>query len=446
MSQSIPTPDGLPVLGNALAVGRDPFSYVEEATREHGPVFRVSIPGLSFVCYADPELVERALVAERDRYRKDPRELELLGDLLGDGLLTARGEVWERGRERVQPAFYPGRLREYADAMIESTERTVAGWQTGEHVDAHAEARDLTLSIVAATMFGTERVDETEAVARAADAITSRFEPSRIPVDVPLWVPTPANRRFERAVGDLEAVIERLLERRDWDGSESAGDGASDGSDDSDLLSTLLSAADAGALTEDDVRDQLVTMLLAGHETTAIALTYALALLATHPDEQERAVEEVRAVDGDLSPDTPLPHTDRVVRETLRLYPPAYVLFRQTTTADTVAGYEIPEGTRVVLPQWGIHRDDRYYDDPLEFRPDRWTAELREELPDFAYFPFGGGPRQCIGRRFALLELRLTIAAILRSVRLEETSETEISPTPALTARPDGPVWLRVRR
>lgn len=441
MSQSIPTPDGLPVLGNALAVGRDPFSYVEEATREHGPVFRVSIPGLSFVCYADPELVERALVTERDRYRKDPRELELLGDLLGDGLLTARGESWERGREQVQPAFYPGRLREYADVMIEETERAVAGWHAGEHVDVRAEATELTLSIVARTMFGTEHVGETAVVARAADAITSRFEPSRIPVDVPLWVPTPANRRFERAVADLEDVIDRVLERRKGDGS-----GTGDRDDDPDLLSTLLSAAESGALTEQDVRDQLVTMLLAGHETTAIALTYALASLAAHPDERERVLGEVRGVDGDLSPDTPLPHTDRVVRETLRLYPPAYMLFRQTTTTDTVAGYEVPEGTRVVLPQWGIHRDDRYYDDPLEFRPDRWTVELREKLPDFAYFPFGGGPRQCIGRRFALLELRLTLAAILRSVRLEATSSTEISPTPALTARPKGPVWLRVRR
>ncbi|WP_207586428.1 cytochrome P450 [Halomontanus rarus] len=440
MSQSIPTPDGLPVLGNALAVGRDPFSYIEAATREHGPVFRVSIPGLSFVCYADPELVERALVTERDRYRKDPRELDLLGTLLGDGLLTARGESWERGREQVQPAFYPGRLREYANVMVAETERTVDGWHAGEHVDIHAEARDLTLSIVASTMFGIERVDETAVVARAADAITGRFEPSRIPVDVPLWVPTPTNRRFERAVGDLEAVIDRVLERR-------AGEaGGRSETDDPDLLSTLRSAAEAGALTEQDVRDQLVTMLLAGHETTAIALTYALALLATHPDEQERVLDEVREVDGDLSPDTPLPHTDRVVRETLRLYPPAYMLFRQTTTADTVAGYEVPEGTRIVLPQWGIHRDDRYYDDPLEFRPDRWTAELRAELPDFAYFPFGGGPRQCIGRRFALLELRLALATVLRSVRLEATSSTEFAPTPALTARPEGPVWLRVRR
>ncbi|MCU4743225.1 cytochrome P450 [Natronoglomus mannanivorans] len=440
MSQSIPTPDGLPVLGNALAVGRDPFSYVEEATREHGPVFRVSIPGLSFVCYADPELVERALVTERDRYRKDPRELELLGDLLGDGLLTARGETWDRGREQVQPAFYPGRLREYADVMVAETERAVAGWHGGEHVDVHAQARDLTLSIVAATMFGIDGVEETAVVARAADAITSRFEPSRIPVEVPLWVPTPANRRFERAVDDLETVIDRLLERREGvDSSERVSD------DSPDLLSTLLSAADAGALTETDVRDQLLTMLLAGHETTAIALTYALALLATHPDEQERVVREVREAD-DLSSETPLPQTDRVVREALRLYPPVYMLFRQTTTADTVAGYEIPAGTRVVLPQWGIHRDGRYYDDPLAFRPDRWTAELRAELPDFAYFPFGGGPRQCIGRRFALLELRLALATVLREVRLESTSSTDLSPAPALTARPEGPVWLRVRR
>ncbi len=207
----------------------------------------------------------------------------------------------------------------------------------------------------------------------------------------------------------------------------------------------LVSAGEAGALSDDEIRDHLVTMLFAGHETTAIALTYALGLLATHPDEQERVLEEVRGPD-ELSARTALPHTDRVVRETLRLYPPAYMLHRQTTAKDTVAGYEVPAETRVVLPAWAIHRSDRYYDDPGAFRPVRWSPEMREALPEYAYFPFGGGKRQCVGRRFALLELRLAIATILRSVRLEATPATELTPTAALTARPDGPVWVRIRR
>ncbi len=220
-------------------------------------------------------------------------------------------------------------------------------------------------------MFGVDDVAETDAIAAAADAITSRFEPSRVPMEIPLWVPTPANRRYRNATDELDDVIGSILRRRRASGDEL------NGGDSSDLCSALLSAGESGTLSDDEIRDHLVTMLLAGHETTAIALTYALGLLATHPDERKRVLEEVRAVD-ELTPQTNLPRTDRVVRESLRLYPPTYMLFRQTTKPDTVAGYEVPAGTRVVLSQWAIHRSDRYYDDPLAFRPGRWTSEMRE--------------------------------------------------------------------
>ncbi|WP_165875319.1 cytochrome P450 [Natrarchaeobius chitinivorans] len=439
MSETIPTADRLPLLGSALEVGRDPFRFLERAPAEYGPVFRVSIPGLSFVCYTDAELVERVLAAESDRYRKDPRELDLLGDLLGEGLLTARGEIWERGREHVQPAFYPGRLLEYGEEMLDRTGDELERWEDGHRIDVHEAATRLTLSIVATTMFGVEDVEETDAIADAADAITSRFEPSRVPMEIPLWVPTPANRRYRRATDDLDDVIEAILRRRRESGGETDAD------DRPDLCSALLTAGESGALSDAEIRDHLVTMLLAGHETTAIALTYTLGLLASHPDERERVLEEVRAP-AELTPRTELPHTDRAIREALRLYPPTYMLYRETATTDTVAGYEISEGTRVCLSQWAVHRNDRYYDDPLEFRPGRWTPEMRESLPEYAYFPFGGGPRQCIGRRFALLELRLCLARILRSVRIESVPETELTPTPALTSRPDGPVPVRVRR
>ncbi len=439
MSDAIPTASRLPILGSALEIGRDPFRFLEEAPKRYGPVFRVSIPGLSCVCYADAALVERVLVEETERYRKDPHELDLLGELLGDGLLTAHGERWEQGREHVQPAFYPGRLVEYAEDMLEQTQYLVDGWEDGQRIDCYDAATQLTLSIVATTMFGVDDVGETDVIAEASDAITSRFAPSSVPMEIPLWVPTPTNRRYRRATDALDDVVEEILRRR----RESA-DGVAIG-DRSDLCSTLLAAGESGVLSDAEIRDHLVTMLFAGHETTAIGMAYTLGLLATHPDEQDRVITEVRTPE-ELSPQTALPHTDRVIREALRLYPPAYMLFRQTTTTDVVAGYDIPAGTRVALPQWSIHRSDRYYDDPLEFRPDRWDPETGEDRPEFAYFPFGGGQRQCIGRRFALLELRLCLARILRSVRLEPTPETALSPTPALTSRPDGPVWARVRR
>lgn len=429
MSEAIPTVGGLPVVGSALEVGSDPFAFMEGAGVEYGPVFRVSIPGLSFVCYADADLVERALATEHDRYRKDDRELDLLGEFLGDGVLTARGERWEQGRRRVQPAFTPGRISGYAEEMIVEAERLVGEWEDGEVIDAHGAATDLTLSIIVSTMFGLDSVEEADAIAGSVDAITDRFAPSAVPVEIPLWVPTPANRRYRRAASDLEDVIDRLIARRE------PGDG--------DLCATLLSAMETGEIDEEAVRDQLLTVLVAGHETTAVALTYTLASLATHPAEYDRVAGEVRS-GGELSTTTEFPRTDAAVREALRLYPPSYMLFRRTTEPDTVAGHRIPADTRVVCPQWAIHRDPRYYDEPTAFRPDRWSAD--RDRPDYAYFPFGGGSRACLGRRFALLELRLAVAAILRAVDLEPTPETEISPTPALTCRPEGPVALRVRR
>lgn len=432
MTNEIPTADHLPLLGSALEFGRDPFGFLEDAPKKYGPVFRISIPGLSAICYTDPALAKQSLVERAQKYEKDDRELTQLGELLGDGLLTSRGETWERGREHVQPALYPGQLTRYATEMVDQTRGTIDGWSDGDRLDIYEEATQLTLSIIASTLLGVGRITETEVIADAADAITQRFEPSTIPIEVPLWVPTPTNRRYRRATDELDAVIDELLSRRT----------ASDDSN-PDLCSRLIAARESGALTDSEIRDHLVTMLFAGHETTAIALTYTVGLLATHPEIQQQVIQEVRAPDR-ITPQTDLPLTNRVIQESLRLYPPTYALFRQTTAEDTAAGYRIPAGERVVISQWSIHRSSQYYTDPLEFRPDRWQPERADGRHEFAYFPFGGGERQCIGRRFALLELRLTLATMLRSVRFESVPETELSPTPALTSRPEGPVWVEV--
>lgn len=437
MPEELPTADSLPVLDSALELSRDPFHFMEQAAESHGPVFRVSIPGLSMVCYTDADLVKRVLVDEADRYRKGSREVEQLGSVLGDGLVTARGETWERGRKHVQPAFYPDRITKYAAEMRKHASTMVDGWDDGDRINIYEASTDFALSVIASTMFGVDDVERMDVIADAAEAITGRYEPTGLPVDIPIWIPTPANTRFRRATSELDAVVEEIIRQRRANGIPENPD------DDADLCTALLAGGDAESLSDEEVRDHLLTMLFAGHETTAIALTYTLALLAQHPNEQQRVREEVRDVEQ-FSMQMALPRTERAIREALRLYPPVYALFRETVEPDTVAGYDIPAGTRVILPQWVIHRSRWYYDEPWAFRPDRWSDGIEESLPEFAYFPFGGGKRQCIGRRFAFEELRIAVATILRTVRLESISETNLEPRAALTCRPDGPVWLRV--
>lgn len=439
MSENIPTTDRFPVLGSALELRTDPFQFMEEAAETHGPVCRVSIPGLSMVCYTDAELVKRVLVDESNRYRKGSREIEQLSGLLGDGLVTARGEAWERGRKHVQPAFYPNRIAEYAVEMRKHAESMVHKWDDGERIDIYNAATEFALSVTASTMFGVETVEQADVISNAADAITSRYDPTGVPIDLPMWIPTPANTRFRRATSELDDVIEELIRQRRADGIPD------DPSDDADLCTALLSAGESESLSDTEIQDHLITMLFAGHETTAIALTYTLGLLARHEDAQQRVHEEVTD-ETQFSVQKELPWTERVIKESLRLYPPVYMLFRETTEPDTVAGYQIPAGTRVVLPSWAIHRSKRYYEEPKSFRPERWSDEMEASLPEFAYFPFGGGKRQCIGRQFALAELKVAVATILKAVRLVPTPEMQLDPKPALTCRPDGPIWINMNR
>lgn len=252
-------------------------------------------------------------------------------------------------------------------------------------------------------------------------------------------MPTRRNRRYLRAIRRLEGVIDDLVEKR-----------RATGLDGDDLLSTLLRAGEGGeGMSDDQLRDELMTFVLAGHETTTLTLTYALYLLATHPAEMDRLTDEVDDVLGDDPPtadDVPdLELTERVIRESMRLYPPIFALQREPHEDDEIGGYRVPAGSIVVLPQWLVHRDDRWFEDPEAFRPDRWCDEFEASLPDGAYFPFGLGPRHCIGKRFAMTEAILVLATLAQRVRVEETPETALELGVQLTLRPTAPVELRVR-
>jgi cytochrome P450 len=319
----------------------------------------------------------------------------------------------------------------------------VAGWRDGDVREIHGEMMALTQAIVGKTLFDADVSGDAHQVSQAARVLAEDFGARLRTLQLmPYWVPTPRNVRSWRAIGRLDALIRRIIaERR---ASEE---------DRGDLLSMLLHARDAddgSRMSARQVRDEAMTMFLAGHETTAVALSWAWYLLAQHPEAEARLADEARDVLGDRPPavaDVPrLPYAGMVVAESLRLYPPAYGLGRQAERATEIAGHAVAAGDILVAPTWVVHRDARWFEEPAAFRPERWSGDLAQRLPRFAYFPFGGGPRQCIGNSFAQMEAILIVAAIASRFRLDLIPGQRIVPTPYITLRPTPGIRMRVAR
>lgn len=434
-----PGPDGLPLLGSTLHLVRDPFAFYDELS-SYGDVVCYTVAGQRFCALLHPDHVEQVLVGEPEKFRRWlADDWDVFAGVASEGLLMTEGEQWRRQRRLMQGAFTPDRLQSYADAMVQYAQRTVDGWRDGEVVAINREAATLTLEILTTSLLDLDVSERRQVVADAAQALNERAD-TRLSTFLPGWVPTPGNRRYDRRMTAFEDLVESLIDERLDD--DDPGD---------DLLSLLLAAGgDEGAsLSRREVVDNLVTFLFAGHETTSLALTYALYLLAQHPAKHERLVEEVDTVlDG--RPPTPadrddLEYTDQVIKEALRCYPPAYVLFREATEPAEIGGYAVPEGTKLSLPPFYLHTDERFYDDPEAFRPERWTAAFESSLPDYAYFPFGGGPRHCIGMRFAWLELSLVLPVLVGAIDFELVSDPDVDVQLGVTMQPASDIELRVR-
>jgi cytochrome P450 len=393
----------------------DPIDLLERGATDHD-VFRVHLAGVGDwhqLCH--PDFSKRVLLTERDRFRKS----DDFGIAFGDGLLTVEGERWAQQRGTLQPLFVRESVLGCADTMVEQVERRVAGWRDGQRLDLQSELTDLTLNVLFAAILGRElQLDGDERVRRAAERLHDWFVPTSYPL--PEWVPTPARRRFADAKSTLQAEADRLL-------ADAAENPPSDPTAADDLVSLLVGlreagVVDSGMLTDDDLRDQMVTVIFAGHDTTTTSLTFALWALAEHRDVRDRFHAEVDALDGPPTADDVeagrLSFTQDVVTETLRLFPPVYALPRVADEDVAFDGHRVPEDGRVNVVLYEIQRDDRYFDRPDAFDPDRWTPEFRRDLHDFAYAPFGGGPRICIGRQFALLEATLSLATIGRKYDL----------------------------
>jgi cytochrome P450 len=407
-----PYPDtvGHPIL-HTVGSMRDVFGFRDRAMADRDLV-RIKFLGPGDVYHlGHPDHFERLLLNDREDFRKsDDFRIAFEG-----GLVAVEGETWRRQRETLQPVFTRDSLADYAEGMVEVIRRRSRRWEPGTRIDLTHETSQLSLDVLFATLFGRElEVGGDEEIRTAADRLQHWFAPTSYPL--PQWVPTPARLRFKRGKRRLQRVATELLD-------EKASDPPADPTAADDLLSLLVGLREAGvggdALSDDRIRDQVVTMIFAGHDTTSTAIAFAFYALATHPDVRDRFHAEVDALDSvgidDLDA---LAVTERIVTEALRLYPPVYTIPRETTTDVTVDGHLIPEGSPTWLTVDQIHRDPRFYDDPETFRPARWDGDLRQRIPDFAYAPFGGGPRRCIGRQFALMEAKLALAAIGREYHL----------------------------
>jgi len=420
------------------ALQQDPLQYFTDMTQQYGDVWGMRIGNFRSFFINHPDLIEDVLVNKARLYHKG-RILQANKYLFGEGLLTAEGDFWLRQRRLAQPAFHRERIAAYAATMADYTEQMLAKWCGGEERDVHQEMMNLALRIVGKTLFDADVTHEAREVGETLDMLLKIASNFGRTVLLPLWVPTPQNLRAKAGVRRIEKIIYRIIAER-----------RKSGQDTGDLLSTLLQVRDEDGTRMNDrqLRDETITLFLAGHETTASTLSWTWWLLAQNPAVEKRFHEELHCVLGGRAPtmdDLPkLTYLGLVLTESLRLYPPAWGMARLAEEEHEILGYPVRPGYGVAMAQWVVHRDARWFDAPLEFRPERWENGLAKRLPRFAYFPFGGGPRQCIGNTFALMEASVVLATIGQKFRLSVLPGQEVRPMASITMRPRNGIRVRL--
>ncbi|MFO7832723.1 MAG: cytochrome P450 [Halohasta sp.] len=439
-----PGPNGVPVFGNSHRFADDPFAFMDACADAYGDVIGIDLGPQPLYMLTNPRDIERVLVGEASSFPKLDLGDDAVDQLLGDGLLTSEGAAWQAKRQRANPAFHSGRINSLADMMVDHTEAMLDDWHDGDRIDVHVEVARLTVRIIVSAMFGTD-IDpkRVEAIQTHLEPLGARFEPDPFSRLVPDWAPTKKNRDFRAAVDALEAIIDDIVdERRGTERGDSDGEPM-------DLLSILLRAQRHGEVTDDDIRDEMMTMLLAGHDTTALTLTYAWYLLSEHPEVERQLHAELDDVLGGERPTAAdsrrFSYTTNVLNEAMRLYPPVYTLFREAAVDAEFGGYRLPAGSGLMLPQWVVHRSPRWYDDPETFDPSRWDADRSSERPRFAFFPFGGGPRHCIGKQFSMLEATVILSTVAQAYTMEYLGDDDLRLRGSLTMHPEEPVAMRLR-
>jgi len=445
MSATIPTitgPDLLPRLGQIRA--NTPAFLLDCA--KQGDLVRFSVGRIEAFLVNRDTWVRHILQDNHRNYSKNTIQYNSLAQVTGRGLLTSDGEIWLRNRRLEQPAFSRPRLAALDQVVIPAVERMLTEWegaaQRGEVLDVDQQMMRLTLEVVGKALFSIDLSRSaqqlTQATLTALDHIVYQAQNLITP---PLWVPTPRNVRFRRAVADLDAAVYALMDER-----------LTSGEPGEDMLGMLLRARDpetGAAMTRRELRDEVITLLIAGHETVASSLTWTWYLLARNPSVWQKLRDEVQVQLGGRMPGSAdlanLPWTAQVFNEALRLYPPAWLITRQAIAADALEGVTIPAGALMILSPYVLHRHPAYWPEAEVFDPRRFAQDVEQGRPRYRYIPFGGGPRLCIGSQFAQVEAQLILAAVTQRFRLELVGEEEVPAMPLVTLRPKGGLHMRVK-
>lgn len=429
MSSAIPAPTRLSTLRNTMQYLRDPLEFLAENAEP--PVSRVQLSDQTYVVVTDPDAIYDVVVKNPDTFPKPEFMQEQLSDILGEGLVMNTGDNWQQQRQRLQPAFFRDVLPTYLETGRTVTEDYLASAPADGTVDLQAEMMRVAVRIISRAMLGTEIADdEADAVYDAINVAGDHLTPSLLRAVLPDWVPTPHNVRYRRSTDLIREVTDDVVTQTDID--------------DAPLYLRLLLDAD---IDPQLMQDELVTILLAGHETTGATLTFTWYLLGHHPEVQNAVREESRRVLGDridgfdraaMDALDEMEYTEAVIKEVMRLYPPLYQLLRTAAEPTVIAGYDVPEGSFVSMPQYVVHRDERFFADPEAFRPERWLdGGDATDLPELAYFPFGAGRRRCIGRDLAMLLLKTVVGTVARR-REVRTRPGDLDLTASVTLRPHG--------
>jgi cytochrome P450 len=428
--------------GNLPEFRRDRLGFLTECARRYGDFVPLRFGATRALFINDPHAIEQVLGSSGNFVKSFA--YRMIRPVVANGLLLSEGDFWKRQRRLAQPAFHRARLAEaYTPVIVDCTERMLNRWSVGEVRDVHAEMMRLTSEVAGQAFFGSdvsERVDDVSHALRVTNKLLTARMDSLLAI-LPDRLPTPANRKVREAVRRLDAIIYAIIERRRRSPASQA-----------DLLSRLLAAQDedGGRMTDTQLRDEVMTFFLAGHETTSLLLSWTLYLLAGHPEVQGRLGHDLQAAMNGRPPTLAelggLPYLDAVLCETLRLYPPVWGMGREPAADCEVGGHPVARGTSILFSQWVMQRDPRFFERPERFLPDRWIDGLQKRLPRYAYFPFGGGQRICIGANFAMMEAGIILSMLLARFQFESVPDHDVVVWPGFTLRPRSGVRLALNR